>query len=1032
MKIQLILAMLLTTVFAFSDEPLPILPQHLDAAMDFDFKGVAEKSEFSDRTGNYKLISDTQPMLEEEGALRVSDSARLHIPCKDNAFGEQVTIAMWYLHTDAGNYMWETPLLERGLQDERHTCVVPFKRKTGKYDFTIHFTGDYPGFTIGRTGEDAVGTEGIVAYGSGYNHSRYYYNKHYKDWPVTIHTDPSTLYKKNFWQQIVATYDNGATKIYIDGKPVVSAPTKRKEKFLTSGQDLVIGAYRTNCDLNKMTAEILVKSLVIFPKLLDDESIAKLYETESALIDATRKRPDLKLTRYYYTGDRKAADPALKKTLKITSKYMENLPSDPFKDNENMTARFNGNGMLEINGTPFPPVMANMYNGDHSIPRRKVILSDFAAAGLDVQAFNVFSIWLGDNQFDWTPLDSMLENYVANCPTNKLHIVISLTPPKWLRDKYPEEMEMNVLDWNSSTPRTAPCAVSGSPLGSENYQAMSEKMLEEVIRHCEQSKYKNHIFGYQLFGGDAGEWYWTGLFTGGGITGYSEPTRQSLIKFLRKKYDNNVNALRNAWRDETLEFETVKMPDPKRRMASENGLFRNPATTQDITDVRQFLNERTAECFLSATGIIRKNAPGKIVGIYNGYAMLYSKSSSMLFAGLQTLATAIRSPNIDIISTPIDYGLRRYGMPGVNINAFSASAALYGKMIWREEDIPTHLYELGHNSRSGSLRETLEVKRRAYGYTMAGRTGFWYCWQMNLPGFHQDEIMEDTEKMMKIAKESVECSRESVAEVALIFDENEPLLYTNPWHFGAFVEACNWSIYRDLHNSGIPFDVYFPDDLANPKMRDYKMYIFLNQWALNDKLASIIKKKLARNNAMAVWQYAPGYIRNGKFDVDAMRELTGIKFTERRDNNNFAAEKVKFAESPLVAGVSYDEPYKLYPAFSANPEDGTEILAQLFGVNVMARKDKSFWTLFPLTVPLVRNLCASEGIHIYSDDGNTLIVNESYLMVHTLKEGPFTVRLPSTRNVTECISGKSFGATDKIQDNLPVGTTAIYKLGEKQ
>ena len=1032
MKKLLLLATVLMTGLAFSDESLPVLPQHMDAALDFDFKGIAGKSEFSDRTGNYRLISGTQPMLEEEGALRVSDSARLHIPCKDDAFGEQVTIMMWFLNTDVSNYMWETPLLERGLQDERHTHVVPFKRKTGKYDFTLHFTGDYPGFTIGRTGEDAVGTEGIVAYGQRYDHSRSYYNRHYKDWPVTIHNDPAKLYKKNYWQLIVATYDNGATKIYLDGVPVVSAPTKRKEKFLTCGEDLVIGAYRTNCDLNKATAELLVKSLVIFPKVLDDETIAKLYETESPLMDAGRKRPNLKITRYYYSGDRKAADPALKKTLKITAKYMEKLPPDPFKDKENMTARFNDNGMLEINGEPHPPVISNMYNGDQSLQRRKVILSDFAAAGLDVQAFNVYSTWLGDEQYDWTPLDNMLETYVSNCPTNKLYIVISLSVPKWLKEKYPEVAEMQVQGWNSPNPKIVPCAVTGGLLGSEKFQQMSEKMLEEYIRHCEQSKYRNHIFGYQLFGGDAGEWYWPGLFTGGGFTGYSEPTRQCFIKFLRKKYNNDIEALRRAWRNEKLDFDSVQIPEAKRRMASENGMFRNPMTTQDVTDVRQFLNERTAECFLSATGIIRKNAPGKIVGIYNGYAMLYSKSSSLLFAGLQTLATAIRSPNIDLISTPIDYGQRRYGMPGVNINAFSASAALHGKMIWREEDIPTHLYELGHNSRSGSLRETLEVKRRSYGYALASRTGFWYCWQMNLPGFHQDEIMEDTERMMRIAKESVGRSRKSVAEVALIFDENEPLIYTNPWQFGAFVEACNWSIYRDLHNSGIPFDVYFPDDMANPKMRDYKIYIFLNQWALDDSLATIIKGKLARNNALAVWQYAPGYIRNGKFDVNAMHDLTGIKFTERRDNNNFAANKVKFAESPLVSGVSYDEPYKLYPAFSADAEGGTEILATLFGMNTMARKGKSFWSLFPLTVPLVRNLCAAEGVHIYSDDGNTLVVNESYLMVHTLKDGPFTVRLPSPRNITECISGKSSGTTDIIQDNLKAGTTAIYKLGESK
>lgn len=1007
---------------------LPVLPVHTGAAMDFDFSGVGGKTEFKDRTGNYRLISDTAPMLEEEGALRISDSARLHIPCKNDAFGEKVTIIMWFLNTAVSYYLWETPLLGRGLQEDSHRHVIPYKRKTGMYDFTLHFTGDYPGFTIGRTGDDPVGTEGIVAYGQSYDRSRSYYNRHYPKWPLTVHNDPAKLFRKNYWQQIVATYDHGATKIYLDGKPVVSVPTKRKEKFLTCGQDLVLGAYWTNSDLNKASSELRVKSLVIIPRVMNDKEVEKLYAAESPLMDVKRKRKNLKITQHYYSGDRKKADPGLKKTLKISKKYMENLPADPYKGKRNMTGRFNQDGMYEINGKLYPPIMANMYNGDQSHPRRKVILTDFAAAGIDVQAFNVYSTWIGEDQYNWKPLDKMLELYVKNCPTVKLTVVISLSPPKWFREKYPEEMEMEVRNYQGKKPQIKPCAVTGGPLGSEKFQKMSEKYLEAFVKHCESSPYANHIFGYQLFGGDAGEWYWPGLFTGGGITGYSEPTRQGLIKFLRKKYKNNVQALRKAWRNNKLTFETVRMPMPKRRMASENGIFRDPNTTQDITDIRSYLNARTMECFLSATAIVRRNAPNKIIGIYNGYTQLYSKSYPIMYAGLQTLAEAIRSPYIDLISTPIDYEFRRHRMPGVNINAFSASAALHGKMIWREEDSTTHLYELGHNSRAGSLRETLEVKRRSYGYALAGRTGFWFCWQMNLPGFHQDEVMEDFARMKKIADDSVKRSRRSVAEVALIFDEKDTILHTNPRGYMRFIKACNWEIYRELHNAGIPFDVYFPDDLADPRMPDYKMYVFLNQWVITDRLAEIIRRKLNRNQALAVWQYAPGYLRNGNFDMESMKKLTGIGFTEEIDKSNFAPEQIRYIQSPLLRFVRMEDSLTLSPAFSAKPEPGTEILATARGLNVMARRKRSFWSLLPLTSNLIRNLCRSEGIHIYSDNGNTLVVNESYLMVHTLKDGPFTITLPSVRNVTECIRGRKFGVVKKIHENLPAGTTSIYLL----
>ena len=623
----------------------------------------------------------------------------------------------------------------------------------------------------------------------------------------------------------------------------------------------------------------------------------------------------------------------------------------------------------------------------------------------------------------------MLEMHVRSCPTVKLTLMVRLIPPPWFKEKYPEEREMEAVNFKEENPPLKPSKVTGGLLGSEKFRLLSEKYLEAFVKHCESGPYANHIFGYQLFGGDAGEWYWPGLFSGTALTGYSEPTRQGLIKFLRKKYKNDVNALRKAWRNDQLTFETVKMPSPKRRMASENGLFRDPETTQDIYDVRSYLNDRTAECFLSASSIIRKLAPNKIVCIYNGYSLLFSKSTAIMFAGLQTVSRAIRSPLIDQLAAPIDYGLRRYKMPGVNINAFSASAALYNKSIWREEDTPTHLYELGLNSRSGSLRETIEIKRRSFGYTMAGRDGFWYCWQMNLPGFHQNEIMEDSAKMKKIADASVNRSRRSVAKVALIFDENETLMHTNPCGFAKFIEACNWTVYREMHNSGIPFDVYFPDDLANPKMPDYKMYVFLNQWAISDQLTDIIRKKLARNNALAVWQYAPGYIRNGRFDLDSMKKITGIGFTEERIRTTFAPEDIRNSQSPLVRGFTLDEEgMTLSPRFSAKQEPGTEILAKAKGLNIMARAGRSFWTLLPLTQELIRNLCREEGIHIYSNDGHTLVANESYLMVHTRKDGPFTVTLPSARKVTECIRNRNFGITKTIHENLAAGTTAIYLL----
>jgi hypothetical protein len=222
--------------------------------------------------------------------------------------------------------------------------------------------------------------------------------------------------------------------------------------------------------------------------------------------------------------------------------------------------------------------------------------------------------------------------------------------------------------------------------------------------------------------------------------------------------------------------------------------------------------------------------------------------------------------------------------------------------------------------------------------------------------------------------------------------------------------------------------MYFTTDLSHPKMKDYKMYIFLNQWSVNEKTLKVIKEKLARNNALAVWQYAPGYMDDGKVDLKNMEKVTGMRFTEKRQKTDFLPEKIAYLPSKVTNKVKQPEKLTVSPVFSVQNTPGVKVLSTANGMNIMAEKGRNLWTLLPLTPEMIRNLCRTEKIHVYSDNGNTLLVNESYLMIHTLNDKPFTVSLPRKFNVTETISGKKFGRVSSISEKLPAGSTAIYLL----
>ena len=68
---------------------------------------------------------------------------------------------------------------------------------------------------------------------------------------------------------------------------------------------------------------------------------------------------------------------------------------------------------------------------------------------------------------------------------------------------------------------------------------------------------------------------------------------------------------------------------------------------------------------------------------------------------------------------------------------------------------------------------------------------------------------------------------------------------------------------------GAPVDQYYHNDMANPDMPAYKMYIFMNVWLATEAERKAIRDKLRRDGAVAVWLYAPGFI-----DPEADKKLS--------------------------------------------------------------------------------------------------------------------------------------------------------------
>ena len=78
--------------------------------------------------------------------------------------------------------------------------------------------------------------------------------------------------------------------------------------------------------------------------------------------------------------------------------------------------------------------------------------------------------------------------------------------------------------------------------------------------------------------------------------------------------------------------------------------------------------------------------------------------------------------------------------------------------------------------------------------------------------------------------------------------------------------------------------MYLLDDLLDPDLPPYKLYVFLNPFHLDNRRREAIKRVLHRDGRVALWLYAPGLINSDAADgqpalsKEYMTELTGLRF----------------------------------------------------------------------------------------------------------------------------------------------------------
>jgi hypothetical protein len=727
---------------------------------------------------------------------------------------------------------------------------------------------------------------------------------------------------------------------------------------------------------------------------------------------------------------------------------------------------YKGVPSLYVNGKLTSQVLAAPYRGTESD------IGDFSKAGIPIFDIYFRFGWTGPEEYDFTRLDRNIDVYLKVEPNALIIGRVMLTPGAWYCKTYPDDFTMR----DDGTPAGMWGGSCHPSMASDKYRELSHKAVTALVNHLE-GKYGDHIIGYQAGNGFGGEWLMPNSFwevrpgepppKKFGVEDYSPVAKAAFRRWLQKKYQT-VAALRRAWGDPKITFETATPPNEVERYSTPHGIFFDPGVSMRAPDYFAYFNETVADVLIENCQWIKElTKRKKIAGAFYGYLWCNFPNLSVVHTGHLGLAKVLRSPDVDFLASPYTYDNKQIGGPN-NSQSLPEDTLMHGKLFFTEVDTETHLkqrqWRWGNSlNNPKTWDEAKGLLIRDFAYSFAKGFGMWWT-DLHGGTFHDDQIVGLFANLKKIDEKYLESDKRSNAEIAVVLDEAS-FTYTGDGEplFNALLTAQKqW----ELGFIGAPWEPYLLTDMDNPKLRDFKLYIFLNTFRVTPQQRAAVQARLKRNGATALWVYAPGYIGD-RLSVENMRALTGIQLRESATAGELRVE-ITSTDHPytksLAKGLAYGTDvnvdnikrwydHQIYlkdprdpglerdlPGFRINPrfwsdDPAATVLGKVAGLDKpgLVVKKQAGWTSVYSSAPivpaaLIRNIARAAGCHIYSDAGDVVSANRAILSLYAPAGGTRTVHLPSKSRVIDLLENRTI-AEGVTEFPLTLAPNATVLLG---
>ena len=622
----------------------------------------------------------------------------------------------------------------------------------------------------------------------------------------------------------------------------------------------------------------------------------------------------------------------------------------------------NGEHLIEIGGRLYPPLSFKSFRPNprnisefyEAGVRLYSVLSSGIISGLGVPYSRFGESWVGDGEYDFTPVDRQLDMFVENAPEAYFAPMFQLDTRGWYIKEHGVPNSFTHLSQIA---------------GDEDYRRAAADYLRAVVKHCEE-KYGDRIYGYFLLGGTTTEWF--------SDFDYEEP---NLIKEAAyRRYTGDADA-RLPTRD---------------RLERRGSNFLEPSE-RDVYDARRFHAELISDLILYFARELKTTVNyQKLVGLYFGY--LFELGSPRLHnAGHLDYERVFLSPDINMISSPSSYAYRSVTDPS-GFMVTQKTLWAHDKLYFLEFDHRTHttpdrldepilnefgnqIYDSRHfpgsESKCKNDDESINLMYRDFLYCQSQGAALWW-FDMFDGWFRSERMMAAVKHMLSLEERLRGCDKSSVAEVA-VFAEGESMYHVRKSSRLASTVLCG--LRRQLASTGVPYDIYSISDAALPAVREYKLYIFVNQYDLSDDVKRYIDENCRVAGKEILWLYAPDYMKRGGCSVERICDITKMRAVESECTHGDIIYNGRSFALPTGG------PYLSIDDSAARPlaywQDGKVAAAekQCGGV-----KNIYFCGMLP-PCELLRRIFDESGITSYSDRPDVYVyVNRAFIGVYNATE----------------------------------------------